>query len=179
MKNKSMSDELEQENSDEVTPDESTTELESLKTQAEDLEHKYKLALADYQNLLRQTTKERRDTILYANEALILDLLPVYDNLKLSIKHSGGEGNESWLTGLQHIIQQFKKVLEEGGVKEIITEGEKFDPITMEAVENKVTDDKNTDHTVAEELKAGYMLNEKVISPARVAVYKFKTEAKD
>lgn len=175
MKNKSMSDELEQENNDEVTPDESTTEVESLKAQAEDLEHKYKLALADYQNLLRQTTKERRDAILYANEALILDLLPVYDNLKLSIKHSGGEGNESWLTGLQHIIQQFKKVLEEAGVKEIQTEGEKFDPITMEAVENKVTDNKKADNTVADELKAGYMLHDKVIAPARVAVYTLET----
>ncbi len=121
-----MSDEIEQQNTDEVTPDESTTELESLKAQAEELEHKYKLALADYQNLLRQTTKERRDAILYANEALILDLLPVYDNLKLSLKHSGGEGNESWLTGLQHVIQQFRKVLEEAGVKEIQTERRKI-----------------------------------------------------
>jgi molecular chaperone GrpE len=166
-----MSDEIEQQDTDEVTPDESTTELESLKAQAEELEHKYKLALADYQNLLRQTTKERRDAILYANEALILDLLPVYDNLKLSIKHSGGEGNESWLTGLQHVIQQFKKVLEEAGVKEIKTEGEKFDPITMEAVENRDTVEKKLDHTVAEELKAGYMLHDKVIAPARVAVF--------
>lgn len=166
-----MSNEIEQQNSDDVTPDQSTTELDTLKTQSEELEHKYKLALADYQNLLRQTTKERREAILYANEALILDLLPVYDNLKLSIKHSGGEGNESWLTGLQHIIQQFKKVLEEAAVKEIKTQGEKFDPITMEAVENRQTDDKKLDHTVAEELKAGYTLNDKVIAPARVAVF--------
>lgn len=166
-----MSDEIEQQNTDEVTPDESTTELESLKAQAEELEHKYKLALADYQNLLRQTTKERRDSILYANEALILDLLPVYDNLKLSLKHSGGDGNESWLTGLQHVIQQFRKVLEEAGVKEIKTEGEKFDPATMEAVENRETAEKKLDHTVAEELKAGYMLHDKVIAPARVAVF--------
>lgn len=166
-----MTDEIEQQNTDEVTSDEPATEIESLKAQSEELEHKYKLALADYQNLLRQTTKERRDAILYANEALILELLPVYDNLKLSIIHSGGEGNESWLTGLQHIIQQFKKILEEAGVKEIKTQEEKFDPITMEAVENRQTTDKKLDHTVAEELKAGYMLNDKVIAPARVAVF--------
>lgn len=174
-----MSDEIEQQNTDEVTPDESTTELESLKAQAEELEHKYKLALADYQNLLRQTTKERRDAILYANEALILDLLPVYDNLKLSLKHSGGDGNESWLTGLQHVIQQFRKVLEEAGVKEIKTEGEKFDPATMEAVENRETAEKKLDHTVAEELKAGYMLHDKVIAPARVAVFTIQKETND
>lgn len=171
-----MSDEKEQQNTDEVISDESTTELESLKNQAEELEHKYKLALADYQNLLRQTTKERKDVILYANEALILDLLPVYDNLKLSIKHSGGEGNGSWLTGLQHIIQQFKKILEDAGVKEIKTEGEKFDPATMDAVETRKTTDKKLDHMIAEELKAGYMFNEKVISPARVAVYRFELD---
>jgi molecular chaperone GrpE len=170
-----MSDEIEQQKTDEVTLDESTTELEALKIQSESFEHKYKLALADYQNLLRQTTKDRRDAILYANEALILELLPVYDNLKLSIKHSGGKGNESWLTGLQHIIQQFKKVLEDSGVKEIKTNGEKFDPAIMDAVENRNTTDKKLEGNVAEEITSGYQLNEKVITPARVAVYSLET----
>ncbi len=137
-----------------------------------ELDHKYKLALADYQNLLKQSAKDRRDSILYANEALILELLPVYDNFKLSLKHSGGEGNEQWLVGIQHVIQQFKKALEDAGVKEIITDGQPFDPITMEAVENRPTSNEAQDEMVAEELKGGYMLHDKVITPARVAVYK-------
>lgn len=170
-----MEENIPEEIDDDVSLDNELTENETLKKENQELEHKYKLALADYQNLLRQTTKERRDAILYANESLILDLLPVYDNLKLSLKHSGGEGNESWLTGLQHIIQQFKKVLEDNSVQEIKTENETFNPITMEAVENRQTADKKLDGVVAEELKSGYQLNEKIITPARVAVYSLKT----
>lgn len=147
-------------------------ESEDLQKVCDELDHKYKLALADYQNLLRQTTKERKDTILYANESLILDLLPVYDNLKLSLKHAEADKQQAWFIGISHIIQQFKKILEEGGVTEVMTEGKVFDPITMEAVENRPTSSKEEDGKVAEELKGGYYLHNKVIIPGRVAVYK-------
>ncbi len=148
-------------------------ETEDLQKICDELDHKYKLALADYQNLLRQTTKERKDTILYANESLILELLPVYDNLKLSLQHAEADKQQPWFIGISHIIQQFKKLLEETGVKEIMTMDKEFDPITMEAVENRSTSEKDQDGKVAEELKGGYYLHDKVIIPGRVAVYKF------
>jgi molecular chaperone GrpE len=160
---------------DNISIDPLQDELDNLKKTCEELDHKYKLALADYQNLLRQTSKERKDSILYANEALILDLLPVYDNLKLSIKHANPDNKEPWLVGLTHVIQQFKKVLEEAGVKEVTAEGETFNPISMEAVETRETNAKKDEGKVAEELKSGYYLNDKVIIPARVAVYSCKT----
>lgn len=143
--------------------------------QCEELDHKYKLALADYQNLLKQTAKERRDLALYANEALILEMIPVYDNLKLTLQHYPPNGDAQWLIGLQHVIQQFKKTLEDAGVKEIETTDKKFDHNVMEAVETRETKDKKQDEMVAELLKGGYQLYEKVIIPARVAVYKFTT----
>lgn len=141
----------------------------------EELEHKYKLALADYQNLLKQTAKERRDLALYANEALILDLIPVYDNLKLTLQHYPPNADANWLTGLQHVISQFKKTLKDNGVKEIVTKEKQFDPLLMEAVETRETDDKKLDERVAEELKGGYQLHDKVLIPARVAVYKINS----
>ncbi len=136
-----------------------------------EMEHRYKLALADYQNLLKQTAKERRDLVLYANEALILEMIPVYDNLKLSLKHVQ-DADAQWLVGITHVIQQFKKTLEDAGVKEIVTEKRPFDPVSMEAVENRPLSAGATEDVVAEELKGGYMLHEKVIIPARVAVFK-------
>ncbi len=141
--------------------------------QYKELEHKYKLALADYQNLLKQTAKDRRETALYANEALVLELLPVYDNLKLSIKHFSGD-NSDWVKGIGQVVQQFKKVLDEAGVKEIPTDNEKFDPTTMEAMEIIETDKAEEDELIAKELKGGYILHDKVLIPARVAVYKLK-----
>lgn len=142
--------------------------------QSKEFEHKYKLALADYQNLLKQTAKERLELALYANEALLLELIPVYDNLKLTLQHYPPNGDSNWRIGLEHVIQQFKKSLEVNGLKEIITKDSKFDPATMEAVETKETEDEKFDDMVAEELKGGYKLHDKVLIPARVAVYKLK-----
>lgn len=142
---------------------------------AKEFEHKYKLALADYQNLLKQTAKERVDLALYANESMILEMIPVYDNLKLTLDHYPENGDKNWLTGLQHVIQQFKKVLLENGVAEIETNNQKFDHNLMEAVETVETEDDKLEDMVAKELKAGYMLHKKVIIPARVAVYKFNS----
>lgn len=163
-----------QDEQDEISTEEgneaSDNDQTSLEEKCKELEHKYKLALADYQNLVRQSAKERRDSIMYANEALVLELLPVYDNLKLSVKHIGGDNSNSWLSGIQHVLQQFKKVLSEAGVSEIETVGKEFDPITMEAIEKKEEDGKQSG-LVAEEIKGGYKLHDKVITPARVVVY--------
>src|SRR5680860_1277033 len=56
--------------------------LEKLKNEEEDFENMYKRALADYQNLLKQSAQDRQDFVKYANEGLILEMIPVYDNLK-------------------------------------------------------------------------------------------------
>lgn len=138
------------------------------------MEHKYKLALADYQNLLKQTAKEKIDFALYANEKLIFNILPVYDNLKLSLLHFPQDGPGQWKIGLEHVVQQFKKSLEENGLEEIITKDQKFDHALMEAVKTRDTQDQEQDDMVVEELKGGYKLHNKVIIPARVNVYKFK-----
>lgn len=158
----------EESNTEEISTTGNFAELEE---KCRELEHKYMLALADYQNLVRQSAKERRDAILYANEALVLELLPVYENLKLSVKHIGNEDNNSWLSGIQHVLQQFKKALSEAGVTEIETVGKEFNPLMMEAVEKREVEESNQSGLVAEEVKGGYKLHDKVITPARVIVY--------
>ncbi len=136
-------------------------------------EDRYKRALADYQNLQRQTAKEKLDIVRYANERLLLELLPVYDHLKTAFKFAPEEKN-NWLEGVRYVIKQFKTVLADNGVEEIETAGKVFDHHSMDAVEQKSTDDKKLDNKVAEEIKAGYKLNGKVVVAAKVAVYKLK-----
>lgn len=138
----------------------------------DDYEHRYKRALADYQNLLKRTAVEKAEFAKYANENLIQEIIPVFDNLKTSMEHAGDADKNSWLEGIKFIIKQFRDALNNVGVEEVKTIGEKFDHHTMEAMSSEETEDKKLDHTVAKELKAGYKLNGKVIIPARVAVYK-------
>ena len=142
-----------------------------------DYKIKYLRALADYQNLLKQTAREKEEFAKFANEQLIMEILPVYDNLKVSLSHIGDEEKKNgWAEGIKHIVSQFKNILENIGVEEIKTTGEKFDPNTMEAVGKEETEDKKQDGMVERELSAGYKLKGKVIRAARVAVYKKKHE---
>lgn len=122
----------------------------------------YLRALADYQNLLKRTASEKEEFAKFANEQIILEIIPVYDNLKTSILHSDDEVSKNgWLEGIKYIIKQFKDVLNNLGVEELQTEGKKFDHHTMEAIEGK-------GERVKKEVRAGYKLKGKLIVPARV-----------
>jgi len=148
----------------------------------QDCENLYKRALADYQNLLKQTAKEKMEFAVYANEQMLKEILPVYDHLKMAIEHHNGESTDDWLTGVKHVVKQFKDVLNKIGVEEILVPTEasgkvkdkKFDHNLMDAVSSEETDDESLDGLVAREVKAGYKLNGKVIEPAKVVVYKLK-----
>lgn len=132
--------------------------------EVENSEQKYLRALADYQNLLKQTAKDREDFIKYALSDFLQDILPVYDHLKLSISGLSEEENRNpWAIGVKHVLKQFKDILEARGVTEIKTVGEKFDHNLMEALDGQ-------GETVKQEIMPGYKLNGKVIRHAKVIV---------
>lgn len=132
--------------------------------EVENSEQKYLRALADYQNLLKQTAKDREDFIKYALSNFLQDILPVYDHLKLSISGLSEEENRNpWAIGVKHVLKQFKDILEARGVTEIKTVGEKFDHNLMEALDGQ-------GETVKQEIMPGYKLNGKVIRHAKVIV---------
>ncbi len=142
-----------------------------------DYVNKYKRALADYQNLLKQTAKEKMEFARFANEQLLYLILPVYDHLKMALAHANNTPNDAKTIaeGVGLVVKQFKNVLKETGVEEIKTMGEKFDHNFMEAVSEQATDKEAQDGLVAKEVSAGYKLNGKVIIPAKVVVYKMKS----
>lgn len=129
-------------------------------------EQKYLRALADYQNLLKQTAKEKTEFVKFALESFFHELLPVYDHLKLSIKNlSAEEKKNSWVEGVTYVLKQFKSILEDQGLEEIKTEGEKFNHDEMEAVGGE-------GEIVKTEIMPGYKLRGKLIRPAKVIVSK-------
>jgi molecular chaperone GrpE len=131
---------------------------------SEDFEHKYKLAVADYQNLLKKTAAEKTDFAKYAISDLLEDIIPVYDHLKMSLASLPVEEEKSaWVQGVKYVLKQFKDTLEARGVEEIKTVGEKFDHNTMEALEGQ-------GEIVAKEIMPGYKLNGRLIRAAKVVV---------
>ncbi len=139
---------------------------EELVEMNEECENRFKRALADYQNLLKQSAKEKTEIVKYANSQLIIEIIPVYNNLKIAMDSLREEDSgNGWVEGVKYVIKQFEDILTNAGVEKIETIGKEFDHNTMEAVEGK-------GEKVVKEVTSGYKLNDKVIIPARVVVEK-------
>ncbi|PJA21178.1 nucleotide exchange factor GrpE [Candidatus Beckwithbacteria bacterium CG_4_10_14_0_2_um_filter_47_25] len=120
-----------------------------------------KRALADYQNLTKRVEAERLEFVKYVLEQFLAKLLPVVDALEAASTHLKDQG-------LGLALQQLKTVLAEEGVKEMSLINQPFDPKTAECVE--IIPGKK-DQVVSVTQK-GYLLNDKVLRPARVKVGK-------
>lgn len=136
--------------------------IEELKKQVNEFKNKYLRALADYQNLEKRVNEEKLEIITNANKHLILKLLPFLDTLdkaEIFIKDQG----------LKMAKDQLFQVLKEYGLEEIDVLNKEFDPSLAEAIDI-VKGEK--DNFVAEVLRKGYKLADKVLRVAQVRVTK-------
>lgn len=134
-------------------------ELKILKDKCEEMENKYKRALADYTNLQRRSEEEKEKFVKFANEVLIKNVLEILDDLEQSQKHIQDEG-------LDKVVDKFKKFLTDQGVEEIPAEGEKFNPELHEAIESV----EGEEAKVIKVHRKGYKFFSKPLRPALVAV---------
>ena len=170
--NKTKHKETNHDNEEKPVENLDTTEFE-IKEQPEqvDWEDKYKRALAEHVNLLKTTAREKEEFRQFAQIRFVEQILPVYDNLKTSLIHSGEE-KSNWVQGVEYVVKQFADTLKQMGVEEIETAGKPFDHELMEAISEEESEDKKLIDTVARQISCGYKLNNRIIKPARVVVYK-------
>lgn len=127
-------------------------------------------ALAEADNIRRRAQRDREEYTRYANERLILDLIPVLDNFDRAVEAARTAGDApSVVEGVELIRREFLRVLERAGVVRYSAVGEPFDPTQHEAVSRIVRGD-TTPNTVVGEIGPGYRLNGRVLRPAMVAV---------
>jgi molecular chaperone GrpE len=153
-------------------------ELALKKAQEEAAENydRFLRASADLENYKKRVAKEKTDLIRYGNDELIKELLPVIDNLERALSHADAEGNEEGIrSGLEMTLQQFLGVLQRFGCTPICAEGECFDPNRHEAVMEQATGDCDPGHVVSE-VEKGYLLNDRLVRPAKVIVAKAATD---
>ncbi len=136
--------------------------IEQLKKLAEEYKNKYLRALADYQNLEKRVREQSEEQAQNIKKRLLLDMLPFLDNLAKAEIFLKDEG-------LKIIKNQFYQTLEKEGLKEIDLEGKEFDPHLAEAVDVVEGEE---DNKIAEIVRKGYMMNDKVIRVAQVKVTK-------
>ena len=141
----------------------------SKKTQKnQDTQVQLKRALADYANLQRRIEQDKLQIADHLKSMFIVKLLPILNNLEVSLKVLAKEASAGARQGLEIWINQFKKILQDWGVEEIKTEGE-FDPQLHEAIE--VVEGKE-ENKITQVLEKGYRLGDKILRPARVKVEK-------
>ncbi len=121
-----------------ATPGEPPELQKQLEEQTKEAEENYARLLrlaADMENLKKRQEKERADLLLYANENLIKELLPVVDNLERALEHGRQlEAPEGFLEGIDLVYQGFLKALAKFGVTPLQSVGQQFDPAFHNAV---------------------------------------------
>jgi len=143
---------------------------EAEKAAAEAESERYMRLMAEFQNYKKRAAREKTDTLQYANEKIVGELLPVIDNFERALA-TETEDIEGYAKGMQLIFEQFKKALENAGLEEIKAMDEVFDPNVHNAVMAENVDDKE-DGVITKVLQKGYKLRDKVIRPSMVAVNK-------
>ncbi len=157
---------------EETVDAEAVKELDAaaLKAELDELNQRFLRVAADFENYKRRTALEKDDLLKYSNAKIIGEILPVLDNFQLALKTSGDSKEvQNVVKGVDMIYRQLLQVLEQAGMTKIEAVGHPFDPNLHEAI-MQVDDDSVPEDTVVEELRAGYMLKERVIRPSMVKV---------
>jgi molecular chaperone GrpE len=170
----------------EEQPVENVEEVETLRAKLREAEEKAKdnhdLFLrerADLENFKRRMQREQAESIRFANEPLLRDLLPVVDNLERAVAHAQGGGNgQPLVEGVALVLRTFSSILEKYGVSRQTTIGEPFDPNKHEAMA-QVESAELAPNTVVDEHLAGYLLLGRLLRPALVTVAKAPSQEKN
>lgn len=145
---------------------------------ASDFKDKMLRALAEMENLRKRTEREVADARQYAITSFAREVLQVADNMHRALDTIGDELRNSadakvkaLVEGVDLTERELQKVLEKHGVKMFSPLGEKFDPNFHQAM-YEVPDSAAAPGTVAQVVQAGYLIGERVLRPAMVAIAK-------
>ena len=157
--------------------EEAQEELENAESELDEIEgsdeleaekERYLRLLADYENFRRRTEKEKLALFGDATAKSIELLLPVIDNFERAIDAPCSDGE--YQKGMKMILEQLEAMLEKQNVSVIDALGKPFDPNIHQAIKREEATEAFPENTVCEVFQKGYMLGERLIRPAMVAV---------
>jgi molecular chaperone GrpE len=140
--------------------------LEPQEKKVEDFRDLAQRVQADFENYRKRVGREQTLLVERANEALIIQVLPVLDNFELSL---AAEMPETVRKGMELVYAELFSVLERNGLERVVPDGEVFDPNEHDAI---MHDDGGGDAelVVAQTMRCGYRLKGKLLRPAMVRV---------
>jgi molecular chaperone GrpE len=150
--------------------------LAEAQREAAEFKDKALRTLAEMENLRKRTEREVADARLYGNASFARDVLAVADNFQRALdavapELRADEKVKSFIEGIELTERELLKVLAKHGVKKFSPDGEKFDPNVHQAMFEMEHAELPPGH-VAQVIQAGYMLGDRVLRPAMVAIVK-------
>jgi molecular chaperone GrpE len=154
-------------------------ELEQLRAKASERDQYLDLlqrSRAEFENYQKRNQKDREQERRYMYGALVLDLLPILDNLErtLAAANQAGEAG-SLVQGVAMVHGQFLELLKRYGVTPLEALGQPFDPHLHQALMQREVPDQPP-NTVVDVVEQGYMNQDRVLRPAKVVVSKRSEE---
>ena len=163
------------EQNDRDQPDELALLQAQLAAKEEEAKANYDLLLrerAELENFKRRMQREKSESLRFAVEPLLRDILPVVDNLDRAVEHAkGNEGGQALIEGVGLVLRSLIDTIEKHGVSRVKAKGESFDPSKHEAVAH-VENSEIAANTVLDEHQPGYQLHDRLLRPAMVSVSK-------
>lgn len=154
----------------ESTVEELKAQLDEARSALEKEKKEYLFLMADFDNFRKRTIKEKSDLIRNGAESAMKGLLPIIDDFERGLDAIGSSTDaETVKEGMTLIYNKFVKYLEQNGVKAMETDGVDFNDELHEAVA-LVDGDPAMKGKVIDTVQKGYMINDKVLRHAKVAV---------
>jgi molecular chaperone GrpE len=145
----------------------SAEEFAALKAERDQLLDRLARLQAEFDNARKRQEREKQDFRDYATGSVVEQFLPVLDNFALALNAKGTA--EQLRTGVELIVKQMDETLRGLSVTVIPTVGQEFDPRVHEALGSVERDDL-PDHSIAEEIRKGYKIRERMLRPAMVRI---------
>ncbi len=170
----SKKDQLRKEEEQDIT--ELVKALQEEKEKAQGYLASWQRIQADFTNYKRRSEQEKSEIGLHTRGDVVLKLLPVLDDLERALQAVPSRfAKQSWVKGIRLIEQKFRSMLKEQGVIELEVLGTEFDPQLHEATMSH----SGEEGKVVKELSKGYMIGDKIIRPAQVAVGNGEVETEE
>ena len=137
----------------------------------EEQKDKYLRLSAEFDNYRKRTLKEKAELIKNGGEKTLTAILPVLDDFERALKNmEASEETKAMKEGVELIFSKFQKILGQEGLQKIETDGQAFDTDFHEAIALIPAPSEDLKGKILDCVQTGYMLNEKVIRHAKVAV---------
>ena len=143
-------------------------ELAAAEERAKNHWEQYLRALAEIDNVRKRAAKDLENTRQFAIEKFAQDLIAVKDSLELGISNSAKADVASLVEGQTATLRLLAKAFEKAQIEEINPEGQPFNPEIHEAMMAQPSD--AAPNTVLSVIQRGYVLNGRLLRPARVVV---------